>query len=325
MSILSLLFGSRKQSTSTKPRKKTSGFATIGGSFLNIPSKDYYGFYKESQSKEWIVSWLEGENDSAKSERNRQGRLILYNAEKDEVIVDKRLQRPNQGHVANTGHSSVEDWLFDEGPCGKFYVFAPDGTIMVERRFAANIFNSAISENGIFAVCQMCSAKNDDGETLTMFDITRRKELFSIYPTTGRADDYEFDEEQRQLVVIHKGIGKFRYNADGEFLDREQFEDGSLASLDLTAILSTVRQKLQAEDLTSAALEKMLSAVLRAQTLLGHNPNGWDAIAFKLEGNISERLGRLSDAINAYENALSINPKIGVARRLSALKKRSYN
>jgi hypothetical protein len=325
MSIFSFLFGKPKnQIAKNRPHRKSFGHAVIDGDFLQIESKKYYGFYEISKSQEWIVSWRDS-NESGSQGGSREsgpGRLILFSASRNQIVLDKKIQRPNSGHVADTGHCSMEDWRFGNKLQGIFYVFSADGTAIIQRHFDANLFNSAISQNGIFAVCQTCNADGSDGNKLTAFDIVKKRELFSISPPSGRVDEYEFDEDRRQITVVHKKIGKFRYNEDGMFLDGERFENAKLGSKDFVCILMTVEQKLKEEPHSDAKLNRLLTAVSRAKSLFGQNPNGWDAKAFKLEGIVLEELGRANEAIASYSKALAINPKIGVAKRLSSLQKK---
>ena len=51
----------------------------------------------------------------------------------------------------------------------------------------------------------------------------------------------------------------------------------------------------------------------------------WAAIAYRVRGEAFEVLGRLDDAVEAYTAALSFNPKVGVQRRMAALKKRAQH
>lgn len=43
---------------------------------------------------------------------------------------------------------------------------------------------------------------------------------------------------------------------------------------------------------------------------------------FRIKGEANDLLGNFSDALDAYEKALSFNPKIGVQRRVNALRKK---
>ena len=48
----------------------------------------------------------------------------------------------------------------------------------------------------------------------------------------------------------------------------------------------------------------------------------WGAIAHRVRGESYEVLGELSEALQAFELALSLNPKVGVQKREVALRKK---
>ncbi|MDX2028231.1 MAG: hypothetical protein SFW62_06315 [Alphaproteobacteria bacterium] len=323
MSILSFLLG-----TESRPKNhritETSSDVTFDDSFLYASSMDYFGFYKISNSKEWVISWADFDKKKHVGgyRESGYGRFILYNKIKDKIVMNGELQRPNHGHVADTGVFSIEDWGFGPSLKGTFYVYSPDGEIVIEKNFAANIYNSAVSLNGRFAVCQTCNAKSDDGNKFTAFDISAGQELFSVTPLTGWADQYQFDEECGQIVVVHNRIGKFRYTLDGTFLDEKKFENDKLVSGDFVAILMTVEKILKEKAPSHEELNNLLSAISHAKSLQTGNSNGWDAIAFKLEGITLEKLGQYEDAGRAFKKALTLNPKIRVAKRLEVIQKK---
>ena len=48
----------------------------------------------------------------------------------------------------------------------------------------------------------------------------------------------------------------------------------------------------------------------------------WGAIAHRVRGESFEVLGELSEALQAFELALSLNPKVGLQKRAVALRKK---
>ncbi|WP_347710398.1 MULTISPECIES: tetratricopeptide repeat protein [Pseudomonas] len=56
-------------------------------------------------------------------------------------------------------------------------------------------------------------------------------------------------------------------------------------------------------------------------TILNENP-AWKSTALKVQGLAHEQLGQYPEAVQVYEEALALNPKIGVKRRLASVVKR---
>lgn len=230
------------------------------------------------------------------------------------------------GNVANDGHFSLEDWHFGSELGGTFNVFSPNGDQKIKRVVSANIFNSAFSDDGRYAVFQTANTPNGgDGNLLIAFDVEHGKELFAVRPQTGWADKYEFKENPTAIVVSHKGIGKFKYDAYGNFIDAEKFKLACLSCNRYEVVLPAVAELLKTESLSRKDAKKALEAILSAKSLGAENDKGWRATAFKLQGQALEALGEIKEAIASYEEALASNPKIGVKQKLAALKKMTPN
>ena len=60
---------------------------------------------------------------------------------------------------------------------------------------------------------------------------------------------------------------------------------------------------------------------MRARSLGADSNPAWKPNALKVQGLAHEMLGQFPQAIEVYEEAITLNPKIGVKRRLDALKK----
>jgi tetratricopeptide (TPR) repeat protein len=258
------------------------------------------------------------------SRESGYGSYVLYNAVQNKTILRGQLERPNSGRVANNGYFSLEDWGFSgSGLSGVFYVLYPSGEIIIKRRFEANIYNSAISNEGKLAVCQTChNPSGSDGNLLTLFDLTKKTELFSVHPIEQWAEKYDFLEDQQILIVTLKDIGEFRYDKFGTFLDYATYNSARLTSKNYGVILRAAHQFLKDPDLDQKRIETILNAILRARTLGANSDQGNKLFALKIQGFTLEALGREREALAVYEEAIKIDPKIGVKRKADALKKK---
>lgn len=303
---------------------------TLDGDLIEINSIDFVGRCSKSQSAEWVVGWADYDIQELRQNfriisghrESGYGFYVLYNTCQNRIILEGRLERPNSGSVANNGYFSLEDWEFGDDLSAVFYVFSPSGEIIIKKRFKANIFNSAISNAGTLAVCQTCHNPSGlDGNLLCLFDLKKKTELFFVHPITKWAEKYEFLEDQQILVVILKDIGKFRYDKFGNFLDSALYESARLTCNDYGVILDAANEFLKQSDHDKKQIETILDAILRARLLGADADQGCKLFALKIQGLALEALSRYKDALTVYEEALEINPKIGVKRRADALKK----
>lgn len=78
--------------------------------------------------------------------------------EHDRLICEGRLERPQDGKVANDGTFILNDWMFGEGLKGRLVAFRRDGTAILARDIAANLMSNGLSNDGQFAICQTANA-----------------------------------------------------------------------------------------------------------------------------------------------------------------------
>ena len=68
-------------------------------------------------------------------------------------------------------------------------------------------------------------------------------------------------------------------------------------------------------------IEVALLAVSGALQQLSSNAGDHQAVGLRVQGEALEALGRSTEALASYDAALALNPKIGVARKATALRK----
>ena len=88
------------------------------------------------------------------------------------------------------------------------------------------------------------------------------------------------------------------------------------------SLIARDRFKEISDNLSNEEAEEILSLLSNAlKKGLDEYPNE-KASVYRTIGEVHEALGKIDDAIKNYEIALQINPKVGVKRRLNALKKK---
>lgn len=296
---------------------------SIYGPIFSVDSLGFTGVHSKSPSGRWVIACDDSNGTRGGNRDSGHGTYILYDTERNSIKVQgKKLQRPTNGSVSNNGIFSLEDWLFGADLSGVFYVFSPVGEIILARTFTANILNSAISDNGLFAACHTAGGHTEDASRLVFFDVANGCEAFSIQSDVERPQGYEFDEERRELILCFKNLGKFRYSYTGDFLDAQQYKDAKLNSTDDFVAIREAEELLKDPSLPEDKAREILAVVNSAMPRVGKFHPHWKATALKVQGIAHERLGETKKAIKAYQEAIDLNPKVGVKRKLDALRKK---
>lgn len=292
--------------------------------FMTVDSIGYNGFYNLSKSKKWAISWRDSDPAAGRGGHRESGfgEYVLADLVGNVVSVHGKMQRPNNGSVADNGSFSLEDWHFGSTLSGTFSVFDSVGIPIVTKELTANILDSGISRNGKLAYCATANSKTEHSYKIFLFDLETAEELFCVTPRTGGIETYGFDEDRKLLIADVKGVGKFRYDRNGNFVDAENLDKANLGSSDYSRIIRAAEKILGESDLSEDRAREALEAVIRARSLGADANLAWRPNALKVQGLAHEALGEQRDAIQIYEEAIALNPKIGVKRRLDALKKK---
>ena len=323
--LLGIASRSKRTSSSAKIMAKGhDGRAIFDGKIFQLKNPWWWGFGSQSPNGRWMISWNESHIESGQGgNRERgEGAYLLYDLTENRIVKKGRLERPNNGHVADNGTFLLEDWLLGEGLQGVLCAFASTGQVLLRRKFTANLASSSISKTGKYAVCQTCNSETEDSGSLFLFDLQTGKQLFSALPEAGWTGDYDIDEESVEVVAHIRDVGAFRYDRNGVFIDASRFREQSLEGKDPFAALRAAEDYLSQSSLTEERGRQIVKALDRALNQVPAVDIRWQAEFLKWKGMAHEELGETTDALNAYEKALSINPKVGVKRRAAALAKR---
>ncbi len=319
--------------TRSKSSEKTppaTGLVVQDETFLRVKFLDFFGQYARSPNGKYTIVWRDSDPDGYRGGYRDSGEGDYLLLDGESVLTHGRLQRPNDGRVADTGRFVINDWLFGDGLKGTFYAFESTGTLILSKRFRANLDKSGISFDGSFAVCQTLSSDNEDANLLTLFDLSRKLVIAQWQPQSGAASAYEFELPTRKLFLVYRGPAykdypdpRWAYSFDGEFLDRNRWLEEKLKWGDFSTLIMTVEEllKVSGSSMEPSRCRMLLKSVELAMQKGADGYPDWRAHALKLSGVLREQLGELAKAIALYEQALAINPKIGVKRRLIALTK----
>ena len=318
------LFNFFSRGNSAHPRTRGKNIELSNDGFARIKAPEFFGEYRRSPNGKWVICWLDADPSGTRGGARDSGKglYLLYDLHRDKVVLDGCLERPNNGHVADVGVYLLEDWKFGAGLNGMLYAGDPSGKVLLRHTFDANIYNSEVSADGTWAVCQTCnSPESEDGDRLALFDLLSGRVLFSVHPETGWADSYDLRPSDGTVFVVLKGIGRLAYDANGRFLDASAYEDARLKRGDFGDLLCSAEKLLKERPGNPAAAQRALEAATRARTAGADACSDWKARALKIQGLALEVLDRPAEALAAYSEALTLNPKIGVKRRADQLRK----
>ncbi|ASJ88774.1 tetratricopeptide repeat protein [Pseudomonas aeruginosa] len=286
---------------------------------------DFMGMYSTSPNGRWLVSWMDADpaqRGVGGSRPGGDGAYLLYDKAANRVVVRGRTPRPSAGRVANNGTFCLEDRDFGSALSGTLRVFSCSGHAIAQVPVTANIVRSALSENGAFALIHTANSPTDDGSKLFLVDLQGGKVRYRVTPSAGWPDRYGFVEEQGMVIAYLEGLGEFRYGPDGAFIDEDKLDRAMLDSPRYEHAIPAAEKLLSQAGTSEASAQEALRILLRVRQNGADMADAWHARCLKLIGQAHEALGENRDAIAAYDQALSIDPKIGVKRRRDSLQKR---
>ena len=284
--------------------------ASHGRQIVSVPELDFVGQRATSPNRRFTLLWrdrywVDGELV--------EGRYLLIDG--DAVVVDGEMERPQDGKVADDGAFILNDWGDSQELSGTFRAFRSDGREIVSRPYSANLLNNGLSRDGRLAVCQTANAPGSpDSSILTLFDLVAAAEVASWVPESGWARGYEFPEGER-VRMLRGDRPSLDYSLAGEFVDRRLWLEDEARR----GTLYVIRKALaEGEAATGLSAEHLRAGVRRA---LADGDERFEAEAWRLLGEIEESAGDVGAALEAYDRALAVNPKVGVAKRAAALRK----
>lgn len=282
-----------------------------GRGVVSVPELDFVGQRAVSPNRRFTLLWSDRHWIDGFLVR---GRYFLVDG--DAVVADGAMERPQDGKVADDGTFILNDWGSSDALSGTFRAFRADGSEIVSRRYSANLLNNGLSRDGRLAVCQTCNAPGSpDSSILSVFDLSAGAEVASWTAESGWASGYEFPEGGDRIRMVRRDRPSLDYSLAGEFLDRrlwlrDEVERGTLY---------VIRKALaEGEAATGLSVDDLRAGIV---TALAAEDDRFRAEEWRLLGEIEEAAGQPATALEAYERALSLNPKVGVAKRAASLRK----
>lgn len=334
MSVVYVLFGigfiylgRRKQEIQGGDRERSisleTRFLEIEGTMARLPTLDIFGHFSRSRNEEYTLVWSDWDSQNKIGGYRMSGHGSFVLVQNDALVCTGKLERPNDGKVANNGTIAISDWRFGSGLKSRLCCYARDGEEVFRHDFRANMHNIGLSDLGRNGVVQLYHSDSDDSGRLVFIDLLHAKVVWKITPKTGWADSYLFDDNESKLGLIYNDRGTYFYSYTGKFLDDEQWETDLLEHGSGLEILHLCREKFESSendrsDVKADVLIASIDHALLKDDLVGDPAT--KAKALRLAGEIHEVRGCTEKAIQVYERALGLDSKVGIKRRLQKLK-----
>ena len=279
--------------------------------------EDIAGFYgTESYSKNglYCVYYSDGYYEG---EKWKNGEIALINVNEKSLLFKKRIKRPNDCKVSNNGIIVCPDWQSHKGSSGKLIILNSKGEKLFERRTTANLGNCFISMDSKIVVFETYSSETPDSNKIFVVDVNK-SEIIHSFSRPITFHDAQIDTEDLTINFITHEDFSYKIDFEGNHLNKDEYENqilelGSLIDSILLFESKSDREKFESKDYLDI-LDKALKDKEASEYF------GKDKIYRKL-GEYYEANGELENTIKYWELALEINPKIGVSRKLKALKK----
>jgi len=257
-----------------------------------------------------------------------QGKLLLMDTAAKAPLWEKAVDRPRHPKVSDICSVLVKDLQPRQDSENSLMLFDLQGNMLWDKEFGARIKNSGISPSGERAFAATLSSKYEPHSSrLFFFDASRGTELWSrdLHYSEEEAP-YECDFDGDQLVAVvrfYEEEQRFHFGETGELPNEYlyfSYEINIRQSGLATEILPQVK----------IMLIKSRPEIDKAEELLGRInieelPLETKAKALRYNGEIQEARGNLHRAAEAWEQALELDPDVGIRERYQALQKKLHS
>lgn len=288
----------------------------FGHGLVSIPQLDFIGHQARSPNRRFRLIWADRTPDGLRGGNRESGHGSWYLLLDDRIVSSGKLERPQEGKVADNGTFILHDWMFGQGLHGRFVACDSHGQTLIAQQFSANLMSNGLSPDSRYAICQTANAPgSDDSCRYMLFDLEAGREIARWEVETGWAEGYKWDCDAGRVIICLRDGEQAIYDLAGTMVDREGWRRRRIAAGDLGVIKGVVSSQASLD----REMRQDIAAGLRRAAREGEI---WSqARAFRLLGELHETEGEPEKAIKAYDDALRLDPKVGVARRVEKLRK----
>lgn len=277
-----------------------------------IKPRDIAGFSGNqnfSGNKEYAIIAKDYGNDENK------GRLALIHQRN--LLFSKQLERPKECKVTNDGVVICCDILNSPDLSGNFVVFDKEGFILFEKRTTANLGNCLISKDSKYAVFNTLGSDTDDANSIFIVDVFSGKMLNKFSSTLSL---YLGSVDSENEILKLKDNNKLIVELDffGNQLNKNEHEIQFMNRAPVVDKLYFFEEQDEVVRIQNPEYLELLNLAIKDED--ASYSIGLDKIHRRI-GEVYEYKEEFKLAVKHWETALDINPKVGVKRKLDALRK----
>lgn len=179
----------------------------FGHGLVSIPQLDFIGHQARSPNRRFRLIWADRTPDGLRGGNRESGHGSWYLLLDDRIVSSGKLERPQEGKVADNGTFILHDWMFGHGLHGRFVACDSHGQTLIAQQFSANLMSNGLSPDSRYAICQTANAPgSDDSCRYMLFDLEAVREIARWEVETGWAEGYKWDCDAGRvfLLVIEK-------------------------------------------------------------------------------------------------------------------------
>jgi len=312
----------------------------ISDDWITIEEPSFSGQFRRSPNSRFILAWREENSADPIGWVVENGGFVLIDGEK--IILRGTMRRPNDGRVANNGNFILSDW--EESV---FYAYSPSGEMLSRKEFESAADLHGISDDGRWAVTEGYAKSEDpdepdqeneedgdienapdslgallqlqNGGELWLFDLEQRTLRVHFKTHLRNPSQFRFDSEQQILHVSYEKRVIHRYSFDGDFLDAETWEKSRADYANGYQLVFAAEARLGViQDTGIEAYAEVIKLLRRA---LGKGVSEFTQAKIQRHlGEIYHRCNEKVTALKHFNEALRLNPKIGVMKLAARLR-----
>jgi len=290
---------------------------------ITIRSIGFIGSMALSENLSFAVAFADNcrtENGSLSGGSHMCGEGDALLIKEKQLVWQKKIPRPVHARVSNTGATAVCDIGFGPDLRSNILVFREDGSTAVSQVIEANLMSCAITAGGDFVFFNSAgSPKTEDSVKLFAYILPSGEHAFTvdflIQELTGAVSDGD------KLTVTAEGIS-YEYSRSGAPLNKLE-TDLTLFERNLSSGYFASAHRVLSDCLKEAVKDEQRDTLRAAYERLisSDSPSEIKAKAHRDLGEQWLAQGHKAQALAEFRQALRLNSKIGLKRKVAELEK----